>query len=307
MSDPQRVPLAQPRGAPPAQKLTAAQQAFHNLKAQMNSRQFRESLAAMVPREHRTSGYIDRLAEGLFVAVRDNQELLNADRGSLLRAVERVAKSGLPIGPGGYHLLPFKGQVTESLDYRGALALVRRSRMVKKVSCHVVRENDRCRIRLGTDETVEHEAALSGRGDWLAVYAIAVIEGVDTPEIELMERSEIDKIRDMAPSRNSPAWKNHSDEMARKVCLKRLCKRLPLEDPDALKDFDDKPDETMIDASADLISLPGRPTPVPEPEPDHDDDGVIDEPEPEPEPPPAAARAPGPVANPPPPPPGKGG
>jgi phage RecT family recombinase len=285
MTDPQRVPLAQPRGSSPAQVRppSPAQQAFQQLRLQVDNRQFRESLAATVPREQRTTGYIERLCELLVTAVRDNNDLLNADRASLLRAVKRVAKTGLPIGAGGYHLLPFKGQVQESLDYRGALTLVRRSQLVKKVSAHVVRENDRCRVRLGTDESIEHEVPISGRGDWLAVYAVAVVAGVDTPEIELMERAEIEKIRELAPSKNSPAWKNFPDEMARKVCLKRLCKRLPLEDPDALRDLDDGGRET-VDASPDMVSLPapGRPVPVPDPEPEPSP--------PEPEPPPAAAQ-----------------
>ena len=228
-----------------------AKRLFQELRAQLNSAKFRASLAAMVPKEFRTTGYIDRLCEGAFLACRDNNDLLNQDRASLFRSLERVAKSGLPIGAGGYWLVPYKRQVQEQIDYRGALALVRRSKLVRKISAQVVYENDQCEILLGTEERITHKPALTGRGDWIAVYAFAVVDGVDTPEVELMERAQIEEVRAQAPSKNSPAWQNNPGEMARKVVLKRLCKRLPLEDPESLKDMDDK----VVEASAEVVDF----------------------------------------------------
>lgn len=217
-----------------------AKRMFGELRAQLNGSKFRATLASMVPAEFRTTGYVDQLCEGIFLACRDNADLLNCNRASLFRAVERIAKSGLKVGAGGYWCVPYKGEVQEQLDYRGALTLVRRSKMVRKITAQVVYENDRCEIQLGTDEKIDHRPSLAGRGDWIAVYAFAVVQDVDTPEVEVMDREQIERVRDLAPSKNSPAWKNHPDEMARKIALKRLCKRLPLENPDALKDMDDR-------------------------------------------------------------------
>lgn len=234
------LPPPRSGGNEPESNKERAQRLFKELRAQLNSSRFRETLAAMTAKEFRTTGYVDQLCEGVFLACRDNADLLTCDRASLFRAVERVAKSGLKVGAGGYWLVPYKGQVQEQLDYRGALTMVRRSRMVRKISAQAVYENDECEILLGTEERITHKPALTNRGDWIAVYAFAVVDGVDTPEVELMDRAQIEDVRSRAPSKNSPAWRDNAGEMARKIVLKRLCKRLPMEDPDSLKDMDDR-------------------------------------------------------------------
>lgn len=234
-------------------------EAFRTFRSQLNKDEFRGRLKAHVPAAFRNDAYVDQLCEGLFLACRDNPSLLTeCDRASLLRAVERTAKRGLPVGAGGCWMVPYKGMVQDQLDYRGALTLVRRSGMVKKVTAQVVRENDLCEIMLGTEQTVIHKPKLTNRGKPLAVYALAWIQGEDMPEIEIMELSELEEIRQRAPSKNSPAWRDNAGEMYRKICLKRLCKRLPVENPNQLRDLDEGPavdTQAVDDGFADTLAI----------------------------------------------------
>ena len=66
--------------------------------------------------------------------------------------------------------------------------------------------------------------------------------------------------RSKAPSRNSPAWQNWYDEMARAKVLKRACKKIPRE---RLVDLDDLDDRTVIEGTAErLDDAMGLPQPM---------------------------------------------
>lgn len=218
------------------------QRLFVEFRAKLNNESFRKSIASLVPSDFRTVGYVDRLIESIFVAVRDNPDLLlKCDRASLFRAAERLAKKGLTVGDNVAWLVPYKGQVQDQLGYKGAMMQVRRSGVPVQISCQAVFENDRCKIRLGTDAVVEHEPFLDGdRGEMRGCYSFAKYLESGEVDVEWMSADEIDAIRQRAPSTNSPAWRDFRPEMARKIVLKRICKRLPTERVVDLEDMDDR-------------------------------------------------------------------
>lgn len=251
--------LPQPRNgqAPPKN----GQDLFKDLQAQLNRDAFRNMVKSALPSIVRNDGFVDRFCDSIYSAARDNPDLLTkCDRGSLFQAAVRHAKRGLIVGNGEAYLIPYKGVVQDQVGYKGSLKIVRRSKIVRKISAHAVFANDKFDVVLGTEESVEHRPALGDRGRPVAVYATAKIEGVDGFEIEFMTWDQVDKIRQKAPSANSPAWRDHPDEMARKVVLKRLCKRLPTEDEieDQLggEDADDRTIDGMVTDADDGIPLP---------------------------------------------------
>lgn len=244
----QQLPSARQGNQAPANDM------FKEFRAQLNSKSFRERIAAGVPAEFRSVGYVDRLIESIFIACRDNPDLLTrCDRASMFRSAERIAKRGLTVGNNVAWLVPYKGQVQDQLGYKGAMIEVRRSKMVSRITAQAVYESDACHIRLGTDQKVDHEVSTAAnRGSCIGVYAIAWVEG--EPEIEYMSAEEVEVIRKGSPSANSPAWRNHWSEMARKTVLKRLCKRLPTERQIDLDDMDER-NAREIEGSAEVINF----------------------------------------------------
>lgn len=227
------------------------QRLFRQLRADLNNKEFRDRIAGMCLPEFRTVAYVDRLCESIFVACRDNPKLLTeCDRASMFRAAERIAKRGLTVGDNVAWLVPYKGQVQDQLGYKGAMILVRRAVPEANFTTQPVYENDPCDIVLGDAPKVTHKINLKQpRGPIIGAYAIVKIG--DWIDVEPIDVEEVNYVRSLSPGKDSPAWNNWYSEMARKIPLKRLCKRLPTERQIDLADMDDRGGE-LIEGVAEM-------------------------------------------------------
>jgi recombinational DNA repair protein RecT len=98
---------------------------------------------------------------------------------------------------------------------------------VKSITARVAYAGDQFEVRLGTDEGITHIPALTGRGDAIAVYAIATLD-TGAQAFDFMAVEDVEKIRTRSKSGNSGPWRTDWEEMARKTVVRRLCKYLPL-------------------------------------------------------------------------------
>lgn len=152
--------------------------------------------------------------------------------GSLILAAQiGLEPSGIR---GECYLVPFKGKCTLIPGWRGLVKLALRSKAVKSLYSHVVYENDKFAVYLGSEPRVVHEPMLTGpAGELLCAYAVAIMEN-GAIDVEVMSIDELQKIRAFAASskggKDGPAYENWEDQMYRKAPLRRLCKRLPLGD-----------------------------------------------------------------------------
>lgn len=149
-----------------------------------------------------------------------------------------ISAAQLGLEPGGIrgqcYLVPYKGTCTLIPGWRGLVLLALRSKAVKSVFSHIVYEQDEFTIELGSDPRVVHRPFLHGdRGNVIGAYAVAILASGAT-DVEWMSVEELQTIREHANAsrggKDSPAYRDHAEEMGRKAPLRRLAKRLPLGD-----------------------------------------------------------------------------
>ncbi len=197
------------------------------------------------------------------------------------------AQLGLEPGPMGLaYLIPYKGEATLQVGYKGLLNLVWRSGQVASVQAEVVCEKDEFRYANGIPPELHHVPAAGDRGDVTHAYAVI---GTTTGGwiFRVMTAQEIEEhaqrfSESYARGRNTP-WKTDWNEMACKTVLKRTGKRAPLS-AEAIRavDLDDKaelgiPQELDVtpEAEADDAAPKALPEEAAEPERDPDTGEVI--------------------------------
>ena len=172
----------------------------------------------------------ERLTRIAVTTLRTTPKLLECSTASLMGALIQAAQLGLEPDPrlGRAYLVPYKGEATLQIGWRGYIELVRRSGEVSTVEAHVVHARDVFTLRYGADATLSHSPCLeAGPGEVVGVYAFARYKD-QSWQAEYMSRAQVERIRQASPGRDKDPWKLHWEEMARKTAIRRLAKRLPV-------------------------------------------------------------------------------
>jgi recombination protein RecT len=189
----------------------------------------------------------DRLARIALTEIRRVPKLAQCDQTSFLGAIMQCAALGLEPGGalGHCYLIPFENRRQECtevqfiLGYRGMIDLARRSGQIVSLTARAVHERDEFRYQYGLDESVHHVPAAVDRGEIVAVYAVAKLQGGGV-QFEVMSRADVERVRDNSqgyktalkfakPGQppNTP-WHEHFEPMALKTVTRRLFKWLPV-------------------------------------------------------------------------------
>ncbi len=175
--------------------------------------------------KHVTGERLLRIAQ---TAAARTPKLYDCTRGSIALALLNCSQIGLE--PDGYnaHLVPYKGQCTLIIDYKGLVALFHRSGLVKSVYAHVVRENDEFDIQYGLHQDITHKPAKGDRGEMIGVYAVAHLTaaGAD-PVFRYLTAAEIEKFRARSMAKDSGPWKTDAEAMWCKTAVRRLAPWIP--------------------------------------------------------------------------------
>lgn len=197
---------------------------------------------------------VDKFNRVTMTALQANPALLNADRRSLFGAIVKAAQDGLlPDGREGA-LVQFGQQVTWMPMIGGILKKVRNSGELSSIDALLVHANDRFAYRPGLDDVPTHEPDWFGdRGEVIGAYAVARLKS-GAAFVEIMNRQQIEQVRNVSRSKGNGPWVAWWGEMARKTVLRRLAKRLPMS-TDIEAEFER--DETMAaDVAAAAIAAP---------------------------------------------------
>lgn len=175
----------------------------------------------------------ERFTRILLTEIRRNPKLAQCKPVSIIAAAMVAAQLGLEIGgPLGHaYLVPFKGEATFILGYKGIIDLARRSGQIKSIVARAVHENDEFDYGYGLEEYLTHKPATGERGAAYAYYGIAKFKD-GGHQMLVMSKADVDKRKQRSASVkagfNSP-WDTDYDAMACKTVVRAMAPFLPLE------------------------------------------------------------------------------
>lgn len=169
-----------------------------------------------------------------------NSYLAKSTKESILSSVLNIAQVGLTLNPALKlaYLVPRRvgSDVTCCLEpsYVGLCKLATDTGSVKNIYAHLIYESDEFKQILGTENEIIHNPKLGNRGEFVGVYAVAILSD-NRKQVEVMDKMDVFEIRDYSESykaflnkkTSDCVWERNFGEMARKTVVKRLCKYLP--------------------------------------------------------------------------------
>lgn len=187
-----------------------------------------QSIETVLPRKMR--GDAERLIKRALLYFASSPDLWDCPIPDFVRCVIRAAEWGLAIDGRLCYVVRYKQQYQAQPDYKGLIAVAKRIGVVKDVSADVVCENDTfSHGRRNGASHIEHTYELGEpRGEVIGAYSIFILPDGSFSYC-LMDRSELDKVESVAPSKKGP-WSAWKDEMRKKTVIRRHFK-LYAEDP----------------------------------------------------------------------------
>lgn len=192
-------------------------------------------------------GQAERLAKRAVMTLnRKADQYATVSAASFVRCVLEAAELGLAIDGRLAHAVVFNNKVKENgrevwrneaqlmVDYKGLIAVARRTNSIHDCYARLVYENDG--FRMWEEDGRQHytrEETLSNRGRLLGAYAVVLLTPNDF-RIEYMNNEEIDAIRARSKSWKGGAgfgpWKTDDGEMRKKTVIRRALKTY-IDDP----------------------------------------------------------------------------
>jgi recombination protein RecT len=211
-----------------------------DILAVIDSNPFKQELARALPNALKP----DRVVRLAITMLRANASLQKCSPLSIMACVVESAQLGLELDQvlGHAYLVPFGGEASLIVGYRGFAHLMYQSGTISTISAEVVRAKDKFKRTLGTRRELVHDPApiplKDDPEDWLGAYAVVEFL-TDKTEFEYLERVKIESARNRSRSWHaykkdgkSTPWITDTEEMWRKTAIRRLAKRMPVSTTD---------------------------------------------------------------------------
>lgn len=191
-----------------------------------------------------------RFALNFVSLIQDKPELQKYSKEVLATALVRSAQDNLDaLNNEVYIYKGYNDKLTYTPSYKGLrkMAIEKSVRPIKDIYAKPIYDGDTVEETFMDGEAkLVYKSNFMKRGNWIGVFAVCVFK--DNSEIyELMDMADINAIK--AKSRNSGAWKDFPQEMAKKSVIRRLCKQITL-------DFRDKEQADMFTGVDEFIDDP---------------------------------------------------
>jgi recombination protein RecT len=193
-----------------------------DLKSIIASPAMQSQFAAALPK-HLSAERFGRIA---ITALTRTPKLKECTQESVFKCLLDLSAMGLEPDGRHAHLIPYGKECTLIIDYKGLVALVRRSGEVAKIHADIVCENDIFRHSMG--EVTDHTFDLrQPRGNAYAAYAQVTLKD-GSVQAAIMSKDEIEAIRKRSRAGTSGPWVSDWNEMAKKTAFRRLTKWLTI-------------------------------------------------------------------------------
>ncbi len=168
-----------------------------------------------------------RFVRTMLTALQLDPDLILQDRSSLLNSGLRCAQDKLVPDGREAAFVVFGGKVAYMPMVVGLRK--RAAEFGVSIAAHVVCAGDDFDYELGFEPVVLHKPPKLGvdRGAAIGAYAVAT-DKQGRKYLEVMSKSDIEKVRSASRAKGSGPWTQWWDEMARKTVARRLFKSLPL-------------------------------------------------------------------------------
>ena len=222
MAAPMRDPYTEPTQLVRAQPIATAPQSFPLRKVIEGH----GDVLGPVCRSHGVDA--EAVIAQLWVASQKQPGLLKANARSLVTAVARALETGGVIGRD-VHLLTFKDEVTECLDYKFMAELVVAAGGARSIDARIVYAGDTFKQVLGSAPSLVHEPPPFGnkRGAMIGAYAVAFLGATVPPKFVALTLEEIEATRQKSRSWGPDKIAQCPEWYAAKTAVRRLVKLLP--------------------------------------------------------------------------------
>ena len=180
-----------------------------------------DALEEVLPKAQK--GQAARLVKRATMYFNETAQLATCPPDAFISCVLRAAEMGLAIDGKLCYVVRYKDKWQVQPDYKGLIAVARRSGILADCWADVVCENDEYEAwRKGSESHLYHRKPLNGgRGDPIGAYAIFVRPD-GSWRFEEMSIEDLIRIQAMAPNqRDDGPWKKHTNEMRKKTVVKR--------------------------------------------------------------------------------------
>ena len=171
-----------------------------------------------------------------------NPLLQECDKMSVMRAIVEAAALGLSFSLGRAYLVPFNNTVKDKRTgrefkrmeatlipgYQGLADVARRSGEIASINAQAVYEGDEFSWEFGLKEDKLSHRPLGDPDPNKVTHSYAVVRFKDGGyQVRVLTRKQIEKVRQMSKSPNSPMWVKSFDEAAIKTVVKKVLKLCP--------------------------------------------------------------------------------
>lgn len=171
-----------------------------------------------------------RFALNFVSMIQDKPELQKYPKEVLATALVRSAQDNLDaLNNEVYIYKGYNDKLTYTISYKGLrkMAIEKSVKPISNIIAKVIREGDELDEEIVNGQAHLHfKSKFSNKGKMIGCFAICTFKD-DSEIYEIMDMDDISAVR--SKSRNSGAWKDFPQEMAKKSVIRRLCKQITLD------------------------------------------------------------------------------
>lgn len=205
----------------------------------------------------------ERFVQNCLALRNDNEAIKKANPKDVVAGLLKGAYMGLDFFNKECYLIPYGGKLNFQTDYKGEIKFTKAfsTRPIKDIYAKVVRQGDDFEETIVNGvPSINFSPLPFNGGDIVGAFAICLFN--DGGMIyETMSIQDIQAVRNnYSKAKNSDAWKNSFDEMAKKTVLRRLTKHIDknVDSVEALKAYEEGSDMNFVNKreTGDIVSNP---------------------------------------------------